>query len=130
MINLEDYAHEQALLPDLDEVSVMELDYSAANVRHPELSPVPEDCWEPGRLDGEDEVEAILDDRVPLLNSTERAVREFHVKWVGHGKPTWEPAAELSCGELEYDYLREKHREQRLQMAQVAGEDVDRQLKL
>ncbi|KAE9002807.1 hypothetical protein PR002_g17529 [Phytophthora rubi] len=123
MINLEDYPHEQALLPDLDEVSVMELDYSAANVRHPKLSPVPEDGWKPSRLAGGDEVEAILDDCVPLLNSTERAVREFQVKWVGHGEPTWEPAAELSCGELEYDYLREKHREQRLQMAQVADED-------
>ncbi|KAE9063642.1 hypothetical protein PF010_g28917 [Phytophthora fragariae] len=55
MINLEDYPHEQALLPDLDEVSVMELDYSAANVRHPELSPVPEDGWEPSRLAGGDE---------------------------------------------------------------------------
>ncbi|KAE9198186.1 hypothetical protein PF002_g22517 [Phytophthora fragariae] len=50
MINLDDYAHEQALLPDLDEVSVMELDYSASNVRHPELSPVPKDDWEPSRF--------------------------------------------------------------------------------
>ncbi|KAE9033782.1 hypothetical protein PR002_g8483 [Phytophthora rubi] len=37
-------------ISDLDEVSVMELDYSAANVRHPELSPVPKDDWEPSRF--------------------------------------------------------------------------------
>ncbi|KAE8875803.1 hypothetical protein PF005_g30074 [Phytophthora fragariae] len=38
-INLEDNAHELAFLPDLTEALATELDYSAANVRHPELSP-------------------------------------------------------------------------------------------
>ncbi|KAE9225571.1 hypothetical protein PF002_g14358 [Phytophthora fragariae] len=84
---------------------------------------LPEDSWEPDRLAGEYEVEAILDDRVPLLNRTERAVREFLVKWAGYEDPTWEPAANLSCGGLLYDYLREKRSAQRLQMAQVADED-------
>ncbi|KAE9010710.1 hypothetical protein PR001_g16102 [Phytophthora rubi] len=86
---------------------------------------LPEDSWEPDRLAGEYEVEAIIDDRVPLLNSTERAVREFLVKWVGYDDPTWEPAANLSCGMggVLYDYLREKRSAQRLQMAQVADED-------
>ncbi|KAE9270169.1 hypothetical protein PR003_g30916, partial [Phytophthora rubi] len=37
-INLEDYAHELAFLPDLTEALATELDYSASNVRHPELS--------------------------------------------------------------------------------------------
>ncbi|KAE9332205.1 hypothetical protein PR003_g14626 [Phytophthora rubi] len=37
-INLEDYAHELAFLPDLTEALATELDDSAANVRHPELS--------------------------------------------------------------------------------------------
>ncbi|KAE8988582.1 hypothetical protein PR002_g21722 [Phytophthora rubi] len=37
-INLEDYAHELAFLPDLTEALATELDYSATNVRHPELS--------------------------------------------------------------------------------------------
>ncbi|KAE8908202.1 hypothetical protein PF005_g20767 [Phytophthora fragariae] len=75
---------------------------------------LPEDSWEPDRLVGEYEVEAILDDRVPLLNSTERAVREFLVKWFGYEDPTWEPEANLSCGGLLYDYLREKRSAQRL----------------
>ncbi|KAE8994301.1 hypothetical protein PR002_g19978 [Phytophthora rubi] len=37
-INLEYYAHELAFLPDLTEALTTELDYSATNVRHPELS--------------------------------------------------------------------------------------------
>ncbi|KAF1776944.1 Chromo domain-like [Phytophthora cactorum] len=45
---------------------------------------LPEDSWEPDRLAGEFEVEAILDDRMPLSTSTERSVREFKVKWVGY----------------------------------------------
>ncbi|KAE9320735.1 hypothetical protein PF008_g17970 [Phytophthora fragariae] len=38
-INLEDYAHELASLPDLTETLATELDYSATNVRHPESRP-------------------------------------------------------------------------------------------
>ncbi|GMF42300.1 unnamed protein product [Phytophthora lilii] len=49
---------------------------------------LPEDSWEPDHLAGEYEVEAILDDRTPMSTSTERAVREFRVKWVGYDDPT------------------------------------------
>ncbi|OWY96338.1 hypothetical protein PHMEG_00033418 [Phytophthora megakarya] len=69
---------------------------------------LPEDSWEPDHVAGEFEVEAILDDRTPLSTSTERAVREFKVKWVGYDDPTWEPASNLSCGGLLYDYLPRK----------------------
>ncbi|KAJ8554956.1 hypothetical protein ON010_g9528 [Phytophthora cinnamomi] len=79
-----------------------------------------EDSWELDHMAGEYEVEAILDDRVPLATGIERAVREFRVKWVGYDEPTWEPAANRSCGGLLYDYLRRKRSEQRLQMIQVA----------
>ncbi|OWY91625.1 hypothetical protein PHMEG_00039715 [Phytophthora megakarya] len=82
---------------------------------------LPEDSWEPDRVAGE--FEAILDDRTPMSTSTERAVREFKVKWVGYDDPTWEPALNLSCGGLLNDYLREKRRGRRLQMVQVADED-------
>ncbi|ETP29268.1 hypothetical protein F442_21578 [Phytophthora nicotianae P10297] len=84
---------------------------------------LPEDSWEPDHLAGEYGVEAILDDRMPLSTSTERAVREFKVKWVGYEEPTWEPSSNLSCGGLLYDYLRAKKSERRLQMVQVADED-------
>ncbi|KAE9320087.1 hypothetical protein PR003_g17816 [Phytophthora rubi] len=42
-INLEDYAHELAFLPDLAEALATELNYSATNVRHPELSLDPQE---------------------------------------------------------------------------------------
>ncbi|KAE9002011.1 hypothetical protein PR003_g17976 [Phytophthora rubi] len=84
---------------------------------------LPEDSWEPDHPSGEFEVEAILDDRMPLSTSTNRVVREFKVKWVGYEEPAWEPAANLSCGGLFYDYLRQKRSDRRLQMAQVADEE-------
>ncbi|ETP01154.1 hypothetical protein F441_21549 [Phytophthora nicotianae CJ01A1] len=55
--------------------------------------------------------------------STERAVREFKVKWVGYEEPTWEPSSNLSCGGLLYDYLPAKKSERRQQTVQVADED-------
>ncbi|ETM54389.1 hypothetical protein L914_02265 [Phytophthora nicotianae] len=84
---------------------------------------LPEDSWEPDHLAGEYKVEAILDDGTPLSTSTERAVREFKVKWVGYDEPTWEPSSNLSCGGLLYYYLRAKKSDRRLQMVQVADED-------
>ncbi|ETP52665.1 hypothetical protein F442_02351 [Phytophthora nicotianae P10297] len=84
---------------------------------------LPEDSWEPDHLAGEYNVEAILDDGTPLSTSTERAVREFKVKWVGYDEPTWEPSSNLSCGGLLYYYLRAKKSDRRLQMVQVADED-------
>ncbi|OWZ03556.1 hypothetical protein PHMEG_00024692 [Phytophthora megakarya] len=84
---------------------------------------LPEDSWMPDKVAGEFEVEAILDDRTPMPISTDRPGREFEVKWVGYDSTTWEPASNLSCGGLLYDYLRNKKSDQRLQMAQVADED-------
>ncbi|KAG2781742.1 hypothetical protein PC129_g19049 [Phytophthora cactorum] len=69
---------------------------------------LPEDSWEPDRLAGEFEVETILDDRIPLLND--------RYEWVRYDEPTWEPASNLSCGGLLYDYLRAKKSDRRLQM--------------
>ncbi|OWY96467.1 hypothetical protein PHMEG_00033258 [Phytophthora megakarya] len=84
---------------------------------------LPEDSWMPDEVAGEFKVEAILDDRTPMSTSTDRPVRDFEVKWVGYESTTWEPASNLSCGGLLYDYLRNKKSEQRLQMVQVADED-------
>ncbi|OWZ20755.1 hypothetical protein PHMEG_0004817 [Phytophthora megakarya] len=44
---------------------------------------LPEDSCEPDHVADEFEVEAILDDMTPLSTSTEQAVREFKVQWVG-----------------------------------------------
>ncbi|OWZ24539.1 hypothetical protein PHMEG_000430 [Phytophthora megakarya] len=84
---------------------------------------LPEDSWEPDEVAGEFEVEAILSDRTPMSISTDRPVREFEMKWVGYESTTREPASNLSCGRILYDYLRNKKSEQRLQMVQVADED-------
>ncbi|KAE8959097.1 hypothetical protein PR002_g30646 [Phytophthora rubi] len=68
------------LAPEVDEESRVDFDEEL----------LPEDSWEPDRPSGEFEVEAILDDRTPLSTSTNRAVREFKVKWVGYEETTWE----------------------------------------
>ncbi|OWZ15483.1 LOW QUALITY PROTEIN: hypothetical protein PHMEG_00010865 [Phytophthora megakarya] len=78
---------------------------------------LPADSWETDHVAGGYEVEAILDDQIPLSTSTEK----FKVKWMGYEEPTWEPTSNLSCGGLLYDYLCEKRRDRRLQMVQVAN---------
>ncbi|OWZ12590.1 hypothetical protein PHMEG_00014213 [Phytophthora megakarya] len=108
---------------EIDRVLVLTRDVNQATRLDFDEELLPEDSWEPYHITGEFEVESILDDRTPLATSTERAVREFNVKWVGYDDPTWEPASNLSCGGLLYDYLREKRRDRRLQMVQVADQD-------
>ncbi|POM77080.1 Hypothetical protein PHPALM_5593 [Phytophthora palmivora] len=73
---------------------------------------LPEDSWEPDEGANQYEVEAILDDELPLSTSTSRNERRFKVKWVGYEEPR-----------LLFDYLRQKKRENRLQMVQVADEE-------
>ncbi|GMF49622.1 unnamed protein product [Phytophthora fragariaefolia] len=82
-----------------------------------------EDSWEPDEDEDKYEVEAILDDEPSLSTSTARAQRMFKVKWVDYDEPSWEPLSNLSCGGLLFDYLRNKKRENRLQMVQVADEN-------
>ncbi|GMF48971.1 unnamed protein product [Phytophthora fragariaefolia] len=101
------------LAPDISENTQLDFDEEL----------LPENSWEPDQLAGEYEVETIFDDKTPLSTSTERPVREFLVKLVGYVEPKWEPASNLSCGGLLYDYLRHKRSEQRFQMVQVADED-------
>ncbi|POM61068.1 hypothetical protein PHPALM_29975 [Phytophthora palmivora] len=84
---------------------------------------LPEDSWKPDEGASRYEVEAVLDDELPLSTSTARNERRFKVKWVGYEEPSWEPLSNLSCGGLLFDYLRQKKREIRLQMAQVADEE-------
>ncbi|POM66874.1 Hypothetical protein PHPALM_17193 [Phytophthora palmivora] len=84
---------------------------------------LPEDSWEPDEGASQYEVEAILDDELPLSTSTARTERRFKVKWVGYEEPSWEPLSNLSCGGLLFDYLRQKKRETRLQMVPVADEE-------
>ncbi|GMF32530.1 unnamed protein product [Phytophthora fragariaefolia] len=64
---------------------------------------LPEDSWEPDENDDQFEVEAIVDDALPLSNSTSRAQRRFEVKWVGYDEPSWEPLSKLFCVRLSTD---------------------------
>ncbi|GMF51354.1 unnamed protein product [Phytophthora fragariaefolia] len=84
---------------------------------------LPEDSWELSDTSDKYEVEAILDDKITNSTSTSRAQRLFKVKWAGYDEPTWEPLSNLSCGGVLFDYLRDKTRERRRQMVQVAGEN-------
>ncbi|POM73252.1 Hypothetical protein PHPALM_9917, partial [Phytophthora palmivora] len=79
--------------------------------------------WEPDEGASQFEVEAKLDDELPLSTSTARNERRFKVKWVGYEEPSWEPLSNLSCGGFLFDDLRQKKRENRLQMVQVADEE-------
>ncbi|GMF33606.1 unnamed protein product [Phytophthora fragariaefolia] len=84
---------------------------------------LPEDSWELSDTSDKYEVETILDDKIPNSTSTSRAQRLLKAKWVGYDEPTWEPLSYLSCRGLLFDYLRNKKRERRLQMVQVADEN-------
>ncbi|GMF47213.1 unnamed protein product [Phytophthora fragariaefolia] len=57
---------------------------------------LPEDSWEPIEDEDKYEVEAILDDELPLSTSTATAQRMFKVKWAGYDEPSWEPLSNLS----------------------------------
>ncbi|KAG2788129.1 hypothetical protein PC116_g11025 [Phytophthora cactorum] len=59
---------------------------------------LPDDSSDQEPATDEFQVEAILDDRVPVSTGTERPVREFKINWVGYYEPSWEPVSNLSCG--------------------------------
>ena len=50
---------------------------------------LPEDSWESGEASGRYEVEAIVDDDLPLSSSISRDQRRFLVKWKCYDTPTW-----------------------------------------
>ena len=81
---------------------------------------LPKDIWMPDNPSGRYEVEAILDNATSGSTTTDRIQRKFLVKWVGYDEPTWEPLTNLSYGGLLFDYMRQKKRENRLPMVQVA----------
>ena len=69
---------------------------------------LPENSWEPGKVSGRYEVEAIVDGNLPLSTSIGRTQRRFLVKWKVYDTLTLEPLSNLSCGGFSYDYLRQK----------------------
>ena len=66
----------------------------------------PEDSWVPDEESEKYEVEAVLNDDLPLSMSTDRTQRRFLVKWKGYEAPTWEPLSNLSCGGFLFNFLQ------------------------
>ncbi|POM58431.1 Hypothetical protein PHPALM_36921 [Phytophthora palmivora] len=70
---------------------------------------LPEDSWEP--------------DEATAIHKYNKERAKVQVKWLGYEEPSWEPLSNLSCGGLLFNFLRQKKRENRLQMVQVADEE-------
>ncbi|ETO64085.1 hypothetical protein F444_18333, partial [Phytophthora nicotianae P1976] len=68
---------------------------------------LPEDSWDTELDEGEYEVERTSDERTGRRTRYGRKLREFLVLWKGYDDPTWVDEADLNCGALQYDYLRD-----------------------
>ncbi|OWZ10981.1 reverse transcriptase [Phytophthora megakarya] len=69
---------------------------------------LPEDSWIQDRDPGEYEVERICDMRTGKRTRYGRIYREFLVHWRGYEDPTWIDEADLNCGALLYEFLRDR----------------------
>ncbi|OWY92494.1 hypothetical protein PHMEG_00038479 [Phytophthora megakarya] len=68
----------------------------------------PEDSWIQDRDPDEYEVERISDVRTGKRTRYTRIYREFLVHWRGYEDPTWIDEADLNCGALLYEFLRDR----------------------
>ncbi|OWY91253.1 hypothetical protein PHMEG_00040248, partial [Phytophthora megakarya] len=69
---------------------------------------LPEDSWIQDRDPDEYEVEQISDMRTGKRTRYGRIYREFLVHWRGYEDPTWIDEADLNCGALLYEFLRDR----------------------
>ncbi|OWY97574.1 hypothetical protein PHMEG_00031866, partial [Phytophthora megakarya] len=67
-----------------------------------------EDSWTQDRDPDEYEVERISDMRTGKRTRYGRIYREFLVHWRGYEDPTWVDEADLNCGGLLYEFLRDR----------------------
>ncbi|OWY90124.1 hypothetical protein PHMEG_00041890 [Phytophthora megakarya] len=67
-----------------------------------------EDSWIQDRDPDEYEVERISDVRTGKRTSYGRIYREFLVYWRGYEDPTWIDEADLNCGALLHEFLRDR----------------------
>ncbi|KAJ8526109.1 hypothetical protein ON010_g15070 [Phytophthora cinnamomi] len=79
---------------------------------------LPEDSWDAALADDEYEVERIADMRSGRRTRYGRTLREFLVYWKGYDEPTWVDEADLNCGALLHDYLREQANRHRFEVMQ------------
>ncbi|OWZ02252.1 hypothetical protein PHMEG_00026218 [Phytophthora megakarya] len=69
---------------------------------------LPEDSWIRDRDPDEYEVERMSDMRTGKRTRYGRIYREFLVHWRGYEDPTWIDEADLNCGALRYEFLRDR----------------------
>ncbi|KAI9979380.1 hypothetical protein PInf_030814 [Phytophthora infestans] len=69
---------------------------------------LPEDSWNVDLEADEFEVEKITDMRSGKRTRYGRIYREFLVHWRGYDEPSWVDEADLNCGALLYDFLRDR----------------------
>ncbi|KAE8995694.1 hypothetical protein PR002_g19539 [Phytophthora rubi] len=69
---------------------------------------LPEDSWRPDQEAGEYEVERIADMRTGRRTRYGRTFREFLVHWKGYNTPDWVDEADLNCGALLHEFLRDR----------------------
>ncbi|POM58659.1 Hypothetical protein PHPALM_36670 [Phytophthora palmivora] len=79
---------------------------------------LPEDSWIRDLDNDEYEVERIADMRSGRRTLYGRTLREFLVYWKGYDEPTWVDEADLNCGALLYDYLRDRTNRNRFEVMQ------------
>ncbi|KAE8977332.1 hypothetical protein PR001_g25162 [Phytophthora rubi] len=68
---------------------------------------LPEDSWTRDLDEDEYEVEKIADMRTGKRTRYGRIYREFLVHWRGYEDPTWVDEADLNCGALLHEFLRD-----------------------
>ncbi|KAI9989987.1 hypothetical protein PInf_020293 [Phytophthora infestans] len=84
---------------------------------------LPEDSWNVDLEADEFEVEKITDMRSGKRTRYGRIYREFLVYWRGYDEPSWVDEADLNCGALLYDFLRDRMNRNRFGVMQSHEEE-------
>ena len=84
---------------------------------------LPEDSWNVDLEADEFEVEKITDMRSGKRTRYGRIYREFLVYWRGYDEPSWVDEADLNCGALLYDFLRDRTNRNRFGVMQSHEEE-------
>ncbi|GMF52045.1 unnamed protein product [Phytophthora fragariaefolia] len=79
---------------------------------------LPEDSWDTSLAEGEYAVQRITDMRSGCRTRYGRTMREFLVHWRKYQEPTWVDEADVNCGALLHDYLRQQANQHRFNVMQ------------
>ncbi|GMF51100.1 unnamed protein product [Phytophthora fragariaefolia] len=84
---------------------------------------LPEDSWAPDLNADEYEVDRIADMRTRRRTRHGRTYREFQVYWKGYVEPSWLDEADLNCGALLHEFLRDRASRNRFSAVQSHEEE-------